>query len=162
MNGRLAALQFHEHADRRLIHRDHHVGGFELFTVLFVSEPDVHAEAFENTQQYGAVGRHRLVLFANLDDAGQYRAFEREQALAALASYPQRRSLPAQRFVFGVEQGVLLEAAAVERRGAECEDLRPCLVGTVETKLDLALERHRFQIRVELVPYSLRTVKNCS
>ena len=94
-------------------------------------------------QQRRAVGDDGLVLLADLDDAGQHRPLEREQALAALRPHAQRRSLQPQPLVVGVEQRVFLEAAAVQRRGAERENLRPCLVGTVEAKLDLALERHR-------------------
>ena len=47
-----------------------------------------------------------------------------------------------QPLVVGVEQAVFLEPAAAQRRGAEREDPRARLVGTVETKLDLAFERH--------------------
>ena len=86
------------------------------------------------------------------------RALEGQQALAALRAHAERRSLAPQQLVFGVEQRVFLQPAAVQRRGAERENLRACLVGTVEAKLDLALER---PIALT-VPYSLRTVKNCS
>ena len=74
-------------------------------------------------------------------EAGNRRALEGQQALAAFGAHAQRRSLAAQLLVVGVEQAIFLEAAAEQGSGAERENLRACLFGTVEAKLDLALER---------------------
>jgi hypothetical protein len=49
--------------------------------------------------------------------------------------------LPAQLLVVGVEQAVFLEAAAEQRERRRARESRACLFGTVEAKLDLALER---------------------
>ena len=69
------------------------------------------------------------------------RALEGQQALAAFGSHAERRSLAAQPLVVGVEQAVFLQPPAEQGSGAERENLRACLFGTVEAKLDLALER---------------------
>ena len=89
-----------------------------------------------------AVGDDGFEFFADLDEAGQRRALEGQQALAALGSNAQRRSLAAQPLVLGVEQAVFLEPAAEQRDGPERENPRARLFGAVEAQLDLALERH--------------------
>jgi hypothetical protein len=82
------------------------------------------------------------VLLADLDAPGKRGPFEGQQALAAFRADAQRRPLPAKQFVLGVEQRVFLEAAAVERGGAERENPVACLAGIVEPELDLALDGH--------------------
>ena len=62
-----AAFDLDEHADRRLIDRDHHVVVREFLAVFLVAEPDVQAELFEDGLQRRAVGDDGFVLFADLD-----------------------------------------------------------------------------------------------
>ncbi len=154
MNRGFAAFDLDERADRRLVDGDDDVVGRELLAVLLVAKPDVEAELLKNRQQHVAVGDDGLTFLSQLHRARLHRALEGEQALAAFVAHAQHGTLPAKQLVVGVEQTVFLQAPAVERRGAERENLRSCLVGALEAELDLALERH--------VRYSLRTVTKVS
>jgi hypothetical protein len=49
--------------------------------------------------------------------------------------------LAAEHLVFGIEQRIFLQAAPVQGSGAKRQNPGACLVGTFESKLDLALER---------------------
>ena len=121
----------------------------ELLAVLLVAEADVGARATcRMVSRTWPSADHRLVLLAQLHRAGQRRTLEGEHAVAAVVPDAKRRSLAAQWFVRGVEQGVFLQAAAAERRGADRHDARPRVVGGVEPEFDLAFEGHTQKGRV--------------
>src|SRR5262245_2777263 len=138
----LTALDFDERADGRLVDGDHDVVRTEFLAVLLVAEPDVEAELLQDREQHVAVGDDGFTFLAEFHRARLYGPFESEKALAALVPHSQHRSLPAELFIIGIEQAILLQPPAVKRCGAKREDLCPCLVGAVESQLDLALERH--------------------
>jgi hypothetical protein len=139
MDRLFTAFDLDEDADRRLVDCDHDIVGGKLLAILLVAEPDVEAERFEDGEQHGTVGDDGFMLFANLDQSRDPRTLEGQQALAALAAHPQSGALTAQHLIVGIEERVFLEPSAVKGNGPERENLRPCLVGTVEAKLDLAL-----------------------
>ena len=84
------------------------------------------------------------VLFANLDDAGLHRSFERQQALAVLDANAQRGAALKQLIVAGVEQAVFLQAAPAQRGGANGrrENALAREVCAIESQFDFALQRH--------------------
>ena len=112
-----------------------------------MAKPDVESELLKDREQHVAVGDNRLTLLAQLHRAGLHRPLEGEQALSALIPHAEDGTLAPEQLVVGVQQTVLLQAPAVERGGAKRKNLRSCLLGTFETELDFALERHSLNPR---------------
>jgi hypothetical protein len=142
MNRGFAALDLDERADRRLVYGDDDVVGRELLSVLLVAKPDMEAELLKDREQHVAVGDDRLTFLAQFHRAVLHGPLEGEQALPAFVPYPEDRTLAPKQLVVGVQQTVLLQAPAMERRGAKRENLGSRLLGTLEAELDFALEWH--------------------
>src|SRR5689334_12398937 len=151
----LAPFDFDEGADRGFVNRNRDVFGAVLLAVLLVAKPDVQAELFEHALHDLAVANHRLIFVADLHRPRKDRTLERQKAFAGFSAEAQHAAAPSQRFIFGVEECVFLQAARSQRRGAGREYRGPRFIWSGEPEFDFTLD-HQRHVEASVPAFALR------
>src|SRR5689334_19919391 len=139
----LSSLDLHECSDRGFVDGDRDVFRRVLLAIFLVPEPDMQADFLEHTLHDLAVADHGFVLVANFHRSGEHGTLEREQAPARFGPDAQHAPAMTERFIFGVEQRVLLQAPRTERRRPGGENRRARFFRAGETEFDFPLDHQR-------------------